>query len=73
MISVTEEEINTLSVQTVSGNDSVIHIDREVNIQDANFHREDVYSFAQLIVIRIFVDSISKSHRTKGRCGVKNK
>ena len=73
MISITAEEINTLLVQTVSGDDSAINIDWEINIQGANFHREDVYPLAQLIVIRIFVDSISKSHRTKGRCGVKNK
>ena len=59
MISITAEEMNTLLVQTVSGNDSAINIDWEVNIQDANFHRENVYSLAQLIVIRIFVDSIS--------------
>ena len=73
MISITAEEMNTLLVQTVSGNDSAINIDWEVSIQDASFHRENVYSLAQLIVIRIFVDSISKSHRTKWSCGVKNK
>jgi hypothetical protein len=73
LISLTAEEINTPIVQTVSGNDSAIHIDGEANIRSGYSHREEVYSLTQLIVVLIFVDSISKSHRTKGRCGVKIK
>jgi hypothetical protein len=73
LISLTAEEINTPLVQTVSGNDSAIHIDGEANIGSGYSHREEVYSLTQLIVVLVFVDSISKSHRTKGSCGVKIK
>jgi hypothetical protein len=74
MISVTAEDINTLFVQTVSSNDSAVHMDWEANIRGGYSHREYVYSLTQLIVILIFIDSISKSHWTTWRCGVeKNK
>jgi hypothetical protein len=42
LISLTAEEINTPLVQTVSGNDSAIHIDGKANIRSSYSDREEV-------------------------------
>jgi hypothetical protein len=43
IIRIAAEEINTLVIEHVSSNDSVVHIDREANIRRDNLHGEDVY------------------------------
>lgn len=68
MSSITTEEINTLAIEAVSGEDSAIHVDRESDVRGYYLHREEVECLTQLPVIARLVHSICESHESKGRC-----
>lgn len=42
VFSIAAEEINTLAIKHVSGNDGAVYIDREANIRGDYLHRDDV-------------------------------